>query len=255
MDDFFNISSVSQNQIIFSDINDSIKTLAWITREKHQVEYFSNAICFFQGMTGMISLYLAISEKKRMNFKQLIHALAFCLLTFSGLADSSQQHSVDALTGAQTWSNDGHGVQLSLTQILPDQLKAFYGNRGFTLEQIEAYTSTCVYMTVLRNDNADGTIHFIRENWSVIAGGRQHALVPVDEWVKRLTTVDTPKAALVAFRWAQFPVEQSYQPGGDWNQGMLSVALSPGTPFDLIAHWDIEGKPFQLSLKQVHCAK
>jgi hypothetical protein len=59
----------------------------------------------------------------------------------------------------------------------------------------------------------------------------------------------------VAFRWSQFPHEQTYEPGGDWNQGMFSVGLPPDSEFDVVALWDIDGKQFESKLEGVRCAK
>lgn len=63
------------------------------------------------------------------------------------------------------------------------------------------------------------------------------------------------KSAVIAFRWAQFPPEQEYRPGGDWNQGMLSVGLPAGSRFDIIATWDIAGNEYRAKLTEVQCAK
>lgn len=170
-------------------------------------------------------------------------------------ADSRQSHHTNSSTGAGTWQIDVDGVHFSLTQILPDQLKAFYVNRGFSLQQIENYASSCVYMTVLRNDSAPGDIHFISNDWSVQVGNKIHKLETVGQWVKRLQSEGANKPAVIAFRWAQFPVEQEYKPGGDWNQGMLSTGLTSGSQFDVVAKWDIAGKPYSAKLAGVQCAK
>ncbi|MFV1984048.1 MAG: hypothetical protein ACC657_10960, partial [Thiohalomonadales bacterium] len=63
------------------------------------------------------------------------------------------------------------------------------------------------------------------------------------------------KSALLAFRWAQFPPEQEYKPGGDWNQGMLSIGLPSKSIFDASALWDINGTKFKAELAGVECAK
>jgi hypothetical protein len=179
------------------------------------------------------------------------------IVTFSlpCFAEIVQSNRTNPETGAKTWEVATDGVHFSLTQILPEQLEAFYVNRGFTLKQIEPYISSCVYMTVLRNDNAPGAIHYISNEWTVLAGGNVHQLVSVDDWVRRWEKSGIKKPAIVAFRWAQFPPEQVYQPGGDWNQGMLSVGLAPGSQFDIKAHWDINGKAYESILKGVQCAK
>lgn len=191
------------------------------------------------------------------------HRWGWCWLLFAGLAwgseEGTQQHTKDPVTGAETWAAESGGVFLSLTQILPDQLRAFYVNRGLTLEQIEPFATSCVFMTVLRNDSAPGPIHFRRGDWRVRVEGKERPLRPTDEWLDALGRAGVAPPGLIAFRWAQFPSEQTYRPGGDWNQGMLSVGLAPGQSFDLMASWRVEGAPAgsdrgKLILKGVRCA-
>jgi len=187
--------------------------------------------------------------------KIIILLLAFSLYSMPSLAATSQKHTVNSVTGAETWQTQAHGVHFSLTQILPEQLQAFYVNRGFTLKQIEPYTSSCVYMAVLRNDKAPGTIHFISNSWQVFVDGKAHPLVSVKTWMQRWEKNSIIKSAQIAFRWAQFPPEQEYQPGGDWNQGMLSIGLPAGNRFDIVARWDIGNKAYQTKLQGVQCAQ
>jgi hypothetical protein len=153
----------------------------------------------------------------------------------------------------ETWETTTSGVFLSLTQILPDQSRAFYVNRGFPLEATEQYATSCVFMAVLRNDSAAGVVRFRLDDWSIAVDGAQRPLVSVDEWLNRLEAHGLDKASLVAFRWAQFPPEQEYEPGGDWNQGMLSVGLSPGSRFDLVARWSVGNTMFKGVLRDVEC--
>ena len=181
--------------------------------------------------------------------------LSISILSFSCFAEANQKTQTNSVTGAKTWSTQAHGVYFSLTQILPEQARAFYVNRGFSLKQIEPYATSCVYMTVLRNDKAAGTIHFISNNWTLLVNAKSQALVPVNEWLTRLKKDSAKKSALIAFRWAQFPPEQEYEPGGDWNQGMLSMGLAANKKFDIVARWDIAGKQVETTLKGVRCAK
>lgn len=186
--------------------------------------------------------------------KRITIAAAFLLPSLSSVADTQQTRRVDAVTGAETWETRINGVHFSLTQLLPDQLRAFYVNRGFTLQQAEPYATSCVYMAVLRNDSAPGVIHYVSSDWPVSVEDRNHTLLPVERWLERLSTTGVKKPALIAFRWAQFPPEQSYRPGGDWNQGMLSIGLPAGSRFDITATWDIGDKAYQAGLKEVQCA-
>lgn len=171
------------------------------------------------------------------------------------LAESLQIRTSDPISGAETWETHAHGVTFSLTQILPDHVRAFYVNRGSTIDQIEPYAKSCVFMTVLRNDDAPGRIHYVRDNWSILSDGNSRPPENTSDWLQRLKNNNVKKSALIAFRWAQFPTEQEYEPGGDWNQGMLSAGLPPGSRFDVIARWDIKGKPYEARLKEVLCAE
>jgi len=188
-------------------------------------------------------------------FFYTLSALLTWFFTFSVNAATLQKSQTEPVKTAKKWQTQVDGVHFSLTQILPDQARAFYVNRGFSLQQIEPYASSCVYMTVLRNDSAPGDIHFVSNNWRVLVKNKRHKLMPVSQWVKQLSSTGAKKSAVIAFRWAQFPPEQEYKPGGDWNQGMLSIGLPAGHTFDVIAKWDIAGKEYQAKLTGVECAK
>lgn len=170
----------------------------------------------------------------------------------AALADSS--HKIDPDTGALSWETHVDGATLSLTQILPDQARAFYLNRGFSAEAAEAYAQSCVYMTVLRNDAAPGELDFRLADWHVRHAGQMRAPKPVDAWMAQWQTLGLSPAARIAFRWAQFPPEQTYAVG-EWNQGMLSMMLPPGSRFDLIARWMVAGKSHEGILENVVCAR
>ena len=167
---------------------------------------------------------------------------------------AGQRHSVDEATGIETWEKSVAGVSVSLTQILPDQLRAFYVNRGFDLGVIEPYARSCVYMTVLRNDAAPGVVRFRLSDWRFRSGPEVRPLLATADWIKRLQSAEPGSAAMVAFRWAQFPAQHAYEPGGDWNQGMLSIGLHPGAQFDLVVRWEVDGKMYEGELENVRCA-
>ena len=195
-------------------------------------------------------------QQKCLNLEKFIaSALLFSFFSCSSFSDSPQSSHISSTTGAKTWEIHNEGVHFSLTQLLPEQLRAFYVNRGFSLTQIESYASSCVYMTVLRNDNAPGVIHYISNNWKVVFENNSHEMMSIDQWIKRLSAMGVKKSAMIAFRWAQFPAEQEYRPGGDWNQGMLSVGLPPGSQFDISANWNIGEKEYEATLTEVLCAE
>lgn len=177
------------------------------------------------------------------------------LAMLSGLpANAAQAQRRDPETGAATWEMRAHGVTLSLTQILPDQARAFYLNRGFPPDAAERYATACVYMTVLRNDAAPGELSFRLADWAVQSGGQARSPQAVETWLEQWRGLGLTEEARIAFRWAQFPPEQEYAVG-EWNQGMLTTGLPPGGRFDLIARWTVAGKPFEGKLENVVCAR
>ena len=179
------------------------------------------------------------------------HFLAVVLLV-AGMAQAGQEFRKDADTGAETWSTQAHGVTLRLTQILPDQARAFYINRGFSAEAVEPYATACVYMTVLRNDASPGAVGFALKDWRIREKGEERPLKPVEEWMAQWQQKGLPEPARIAFRWAQFPTEQEYELG-EWNQGMLAVDLPPGSRFDLVARWQVSGTSYEGVLTDVRC--
>jgi hypothetical protein len=182
---------------------------------------------------------------------------ALCLLGLllaTGLGWAAQSHRVDADTGAETWETQNAGVTLAITQILPDQVRAFYINRGFPAEAIESYARSCVYMTVLRNDAAPGVVQFRLAEWTVDSVAERRPPVAVDTWMQRLRPLGLGQPAMIAFRWAQFPPEQAYEPGGDWNQGMLAMGLPAGAEFDLVARWEVDGENYEGIIENARCA-
>ncbi len=168
---------------------------------------------------------------------------------------AGQTQTINPQTQAETWKTHINGVSLSLTQLLPDQVRAFYVNRGFTLKQIEAYATACVYIMILRNDKAPGTVHFVQKKWSVVSPSGSRPPMDTGNWLQRLQQAGATKPALIAFRWAQFPPEHEYEPNGDWNQGMLATGLPAGSSFDLVVRWDVKAQTFEGRLRNVHCAR
>ncbi len=166
---------------------------------------------------------------------------------------AQSQHS-DPETGATTWATRAHGVTLSLTQIPPNPVRAFYLNRGFPPEAVERYATACVYMTVLRNDAAPGELSFRLDDWSVQSEGRTQPPKSVAAWMAQWQALGLTETAQIAFRWAQFPPQQEYAVG-EWNQGMLSTGLPPGSQFNLTARWTVAGKTYEGKLENVVCAR
>lgn len=157
-------------------------------------------------------------------------------------------------TGLESWKTTRHGVTLELAQITPDQARAFFIGRGFEPAEAEHYATTCVFMTILRNESAPAAISYRLADWRVVtAGGRAVPLKLKEDWLQEWKKRNLPPARKIAFEWSQFPSEQTFEPG-DWNQGMTTVALPRGSRFDLKFGWTLHGKKQESVMKGVICA-
>jgi hypothetical protein len=178
----------------------------------------------------------------------------FLTIVLSGSISAETIHEINPEIGTHTWKRTSDHVSYSFTQILPDQLRAFYDGRGFPQEAAEEFALSCVFMVVVRNGNEEGAIEFETGYWRIISNGQENQLRSINSWMDRWRAIGLETPQLVAFRWAQFPASQEYLPG-DWNQGMLSVGLGAGERFDMMLQWNYQGKSYKGRLHDVTCAE
>lgn len=180
--------------------------------------------------------------------------LAPTLLTLWSLpAFAATDHSLDPETGLATWQTESAGIQVRLTQISPDQTRAFYQARGFSAGSAERYASECVFMTVVRNVG-DTPIEHRLADWRYVTPGRTpRAIRSKAEWDRLWQQAGVAEPARIAFNWAQFPATQTFAPG-DWNQGMTAYSVPRGGRFDLRVVWRNGGQTLSGTLEQVQCA-
>lgn len=188
----------------------------------------------------------------RINSSRLLAAL-LCCAAVAGAAAAETHHARDPETNIESWETQEQGVNLNLTQILPDQARAFYLARGFDREAAEVYASACVFQTVLRNEGS-APISFHLGDWRMLKGKRAFRLKTEPDWQHEWEWRQLSEPARIAFRWAQFPLEQDFEPG-DWNQGMTAYPLPRGACFDLKFKWRVSGKTREGILKGVCCAQ
>jgi hypothetical protein len=179
-----------------------------------------------------------------------------CLLICTALAAPAAEtrHATDPETGIETWETTAHGVSLRLIQILPDQVRGFYLARGFDAASVERLaTGACVFQTVLRNESAPGTIEFSLADWRSVSARGEWPLKLEADWQKEWEKRGVPLPARTAFRYALYPTEHRYEVG-DWNMGMTTYALPPGSRFDLRFAWREGDKRREAVLAGVRCA-
>jgi len=175
------------------------------------------------------------------------------LAVWSVAAHAGTDISVDAETGLATWQTETQGIQVRLTQISPDQARAFYLARGFSPEAAERYASECVFMTVVRNIGDTPIQHRLADWRYESAGQPPRPIRSKTEWDRLWKQSGASESARIAFTWAQFPATQTFAPG-DWNQGMTSYSVPRGGTFTLRFVWRAGGKAHAGKLEQVKCA-
>ena len=171
------------------------------------------------------------------------------------LASAELTSRVDSETGLQGWTWDNAGMHLQLTQLLPDQARAFYQGRGFSAAESERIAGACVFQTVLRNTTPDDAVLEVAlADWRVRRTG--HAATPprtIEVWLSGWGTPPLGQAQAIALRWALFPAEQRFAPG-DWNMGMLTVDVPHGDRFDLEVRWRLGERASAATLPNLRCA-
>ena len=184
------------------------------------------------------------------------------LLAAALLAGSSPVQSAEVLTGSnpdtglRSWTWQHQGISLQLVQRLPDQTRAFFLGRGFSSEDADRIARACVFQTIFRNDGQQ-PIDYNLDDWFLIAAqasaDRKRPLQTRERWDAIWQQQDTAQAARIAFRWSLLPTVQHFEPG-DYNWGMSSYGLPPGSPFDLTLALSIAGKTITGHIPAVVCA-
>ncbi len=178
--------------------------------------------------------------------------LAALVCSAATAAGGGTRHSVAADTGLSTWEAEAEGVHLRLTQISPEQARAFMLGRGMDRQSVEEFAHACVFMTVVRNES-DAPIEHDLTGWHYLAqDGTARPMLTKYDWLTRWQPRNFSAPLKLAFEWSQFPVSQTFSPG-DWNQGMTTFALPAGSRFDVLYRWRQNGKLHEGKLQHVQC--
>lgn len=176
--------------------------------------------------------------------------ILFAVWPFSATAAAP---TIDPETGLATWAIETDGIQVRLTQISPDQARAFYQARGFAADAAERYARECIFMTVVRNLGDAPIAHRLADWRYATADAPERPIRSKLEWAGLWERMNVPEPARIAFDWAQFPATQTFAPG-DWNQGMTTYGVPRGGRFDLRFVWSAGGRTLNGTLEGVQCA-
>ncbi len=186
-------------------------------------------------------------------------AMALLLGPVVGVAAESDKvrHEVNAATGIESWVLKAEEFSLELVQRLPDQTRAFFQGRGFDTVAANEIALGCVFQTVIKNDATESAAPVVAldlTDWRIDAGQGQRPLKLEQDWQKDWERRGVNQAARIAFHWALYPTRQEFHPG-DYNWGMTTYGMPPGSTFDLHVVWHRGDEPRQHTIKGVRCAR
>lgn len=160
--------------------------------------------------------------------------------------------------GAQLpfWEWRSQSLSIRLVQRLPDQSRAFFSARGFPSEHAETIAQSCVFQTVFKNTAPAGkkdVIEYDLSQWQIHSSHKPRSLKLREDWSAEWQRKKVTQAARIAFEWSLLPTQQQYQ-ARDYNWGMTTYDLAPGTRFDLLLTWTLNGESHQGTISGIQCA-
>ena len=186
-----------------------------------------------------------------------INALFIFFALIPGPAMADVIRSVDEQTGLLSWRMQEGDFELKVTQLLPDQTRAFFLARGFSKETANTIATGCIMQTIGSNSadkDAHGAVDVDLKRWRMLHNGSEGPIKPKEQWDSEWPAGKVSDAARLAFRWATFPTQQDFAPG-DYGWGMTSFGLLPGSYFDLKVVWSAGGVQKEAWIRGIQCAE
>ena len=147
-------------------------------------------------------------------------------------------------------------VTLSANPLTAASRTAFYAARGFPAAALRSYAQACGFSFGMQNGGAQPLTTRLADWHAVGADGRKVALRLPESWEADWERAGVPQAARIAFRWAQFQAENTFEPG-DWIMGMATLEARPAAPFRLVVRYRVTGEDkgeHEILLDKLACA-
>ena len=167
------------------------------------------------------------------------------------------------LAGALIWALPGsalsisppqeEGLRLEAKPLRRAEVVSFYLGRGLTAAAVEPYARNCVVRLVLKNSGTAAGISTTINEWNLLASGRPPRRIEGrSHWVARIDQLRPSLQARMAFEWSQLP-DVVQLGAGDSVQGMVSLPLRRGVPFEIVVPWKADGRTFKQSTGRLRC--
>ena len=196
-----------------------------------------------------------------MTFKTI--SLISCFQIFPVMLSAQVTHDSNESTKLETWKLVQSDFELQLVQRSPDQTRGFFQGRGFTKQQANDIATQCVLQAIVKNtasNKKNPAISVSLKEWRIKVNGQIQSVKLKEDWAKQWSLIQdeshkVKRSAQIAFRWATFPSQQTFQPGGDYNWGMISFGLKPGEKFDLHVFWKADDQLGNEWIRGMECPK
>jgi hypothetical protein len=186
-----------------------------------------------------------------------IHILTVLLaVTVAGCASARVEHSVNEENGLQRWHFIDGDIEIELVQRLPDQSRALLMKHEFSREAIEQLALSCMMQTIIRNSGKSGSgqaVSIDLAQWRMQYKGKESGIRLKEQWLTSWTDEDASPEAQLVIRWGMFPTRQEYLPG-DYNWGLTTYGIPPGSVFDLTVAWREGGVYRSGEIRNIVCA-
>jgi hypothetical protein len=192
------------------------------------------------------------------------HCSEICFLVFSlglfpvGVGSGAEtERRTDPESGLASWRLVFEELSLELVQRLPDQTRAFFLARGFGAPEVERIATSCVFQSIIGNaaqGPGGAEIKLDLSRWRVVSSGGEGGLRLREDWEAAWAGTEVSEAARIALQWSLFPTLQRFRPG-DYNWGMISFGLPPGTRFELELRWRRDDEERSARLAGIECPR
>lgn len=190
------------------------------------------------------------------NKQTILSVILLSLITLSSVVRSELITGTDDSAQLPFWEWRDDTVSIRLVQRLPDQSRGYFEARGFKREHAEMIAQSCVFQTIYKNiakAGAKEVVSYDLSRWQVKVSGKTQSMKLRELWEKEWNSLQVSAKAKIAFKWSLLPTRQTYK-AQDYNWGMSIYGLSPGTKFDLVMQWTVNGKLNTATIKNIECA-
>ncbi|MCW8914816.1 MAG: hypothetical protein OQK24_03065 [Magnetovibrio sp.] len=158
--------------------------------------------------------------------------------------------------GVYRWKGDG--LRIETQALVHDQVRGFFTGRGFGDAGLDVLVNEgCFFRSSIGNEATNPKAPHITINqseWRIFVDGEERKLRTRADWLPVWDRLGVDVEQRVAFKWALFPTTQEFAPN-DYNWGMITYGLAPGTRFDLELVWHQGGEKRTMRFEGMECAK